>query len=135
MRDCNLEIVNDPVKEARRYVQNAKDVLRDNGKLNTELQLYEDRKYVRMAGHTLWTGVLLILDSLFHLKSKKRPHPDVIDYRDAISNRDEKLLSLFVSGYETMHIYMGYDGNQSKNTCDEGFRLANAIIDRCATML
>ena len=92
MRDCNLEIVNDPVKEARRYVQNAKDVLRDNGKLNTELQLYEDRKYVRMAGHTLWTGVLLILDSLFHLKSKKRPHPDVIDYRDAIIDRCATML-------------------------------------------
>ena len=88
MKDSNhLEAYKDPVEEARRYVQNAKDILNDNGKLDTELQLYEDRKYVRMAGNTLWNGVLLILDAVFHVKNKKRQHPDVGDYRDAIALR------------------------------------------------
>ena len=136
MKDSNtIETIEDPVKEARRYVQNAKDLLTENGKLNTELQLYEDRKYVRIAGNTLWNGVLLIIDAVFHVKNKQRKHPDAGDYRDAIAVRDKKLLSLFVSGYEIMHIYMGYDGAQSKASCQEGFRLANDIIDRCAAML
>lgn len=135
MKDCLLETVADPVKEARRYVTNAKDLLTERGKLDTETQLYEDRKYVRMAGNTLWNGVLVILEALFQLKTKKRPHPDVIDYKNAISGRDKKLLSLFISGYETMHIYMGYDGGQRKEACDAGFGLANDIIDRCAAML
>ena len=54
-----------PIEEARRYVDNAKKALNDNGKL----------------------------------------------------------------------LYMNYDGVQSKNTCDDGFRLANDIIDRCEKLL
>ena len=135
MRDSNYqEHYTDPVGEARRYVQNAKDALK-NGKLNAELQLYTDRKYVRMAGNTLWNGVLLILDAVFHVKSKQRKHPDISDYQEAIAVCDKKLLSLFVAGYEVMHIAMGYDGIQSKSTCQDGFRMANDIIDRCAKML
>ena len=136
MRDSNhLEAYTDPVEEARRYVQNAKDILNRDGKLDTELQLYTDRKYIRMAGNTLWNGVLVILDAVFHVKSKKRRHPDVGDYRDAIAVRDKKLLSLFIAGYDTMHISMGYDGSQRKATCQDGINLANDIIDRCAAML
>ena len=130
-----LEVVAEPVTEARRYVDNAKKLLRENGKLDTETHLYQDRKYVRMAGNTLWNGVLVMMEALFHLKTKQRPHPDVMDYKDAIAQRDKKLLSLFISGYETMHIYMGYDGGQRKGICDEGINMANEIIDRCATML
>ena len=36
MRDFNKEIVLDPISEARRYVDNAHETLRENGKLNTE---------------------------------------------------------------------------------------------------
>ena len=130
-----VEIVVDPVKEARRYVMNAKDALIAGGKYNIRTNHYEDRKYVRIAGNTLWNGVLLILDAVFHVKTKQQPHPDVGDYRDVIANRDKKLLSLFVAGYEVMHIAMGYDGIQSKVICQEGIRIASSIIDRCAAML
>lgn len=34
-----------------------------------------------------------------------------------------------------MHIAMGYDGIQAKSVSAEGFRLANAIIDRCSTLI
>ena len=87
-----------------------------------------------MAGNTLWNGVLLILESVFQLK-KKTKRPDAVDYKDAIVKRDGKLLKLFLLGYETMHLSMGYDGNPSKAVCDDGFRVANEIIDRCAKML
>lgn len=135
MKDHSLEIVAHPVEEALRYVKNAKDLLSVHGQLDYETQLYQDRKYVRMAGNTLWNGVLLMLDAVFHLKTKQRPHPDIMDYKDAVSNRDKKLLSLVITGYEVMHISMGYDGIQSKTTSLEGIRLANEIINRCAAML
>ena len=136
MRDSNhSEVYTDPVEEARRYVQNAKDILNRDGKLDTELQLYTDRKYVRMAGNTLWNGVLLMLDAVFHVKKSKRSRPDFEDYQEAVSGRDRKLLSLINAGYDAMHLSMGYDGCQQKAACSGAIQLANDIIDRCAAML
>ena len=130
-----IEPIIDPVAESRRYVMNAKDLLKEKGQLDNETQLYQDRKYVRMAGNTLWNGVLLILDAVFHVKTDKRHHPKVKDYRDNIAQRDRKLLDLVNTAYETLHIAMGYDGLPGKEIASMGFRLANDIIDRCATML
>lgn len=130
-----IEPVADPVAEARRYVENAEDILESHGQLDFETQLYHDRKYVRMAGNTLWNGVLLIIDAVFQVKTKSRSHPDVNDYRIEIGKRDKKLLALFNAAYETLHIYMGYDGNQVKDNCLAGIRLANDIINRCEVML
>lgn len=130
-----LEKVTNPVQEARRYVLNAKDLLNNHGDFDPETQLYRDRKYVRMAGNTLWNGVLVIVEAVFHLKTKKRLHPDEIDYKNAISQRDKKLLDLFIAGYECMHIAMGYDGIPAKDVCASGIRIANGIIDRCEKMI
>lgn len=125
----------DLIKEARRYVDNADKVLRENGCYNKELKLYEDDKYVRAAGHYLWHSVLLALDAVFHVRKDRRTRVDVNDYYDAVGKRDRKLLALVNSGYNTMHLSMDYDGNSRKNVCDDGFALANDIIDRCAVML
>ena len=136
MRDSNhQEVYTDPVEEARRYVQNAKDILNEKGKLNTASQVYEDRKYVRMAGNTLWNGVLLILDAVFHVKKSKKSRPSFLDYEKVIATRDRKLLELVNWGYDALHLSMGYDGHGSKVNCQEGIRIATLIIDRCATML
>ena len=125
----------DPVAEARRYVQNAKDVLRNNTTVDPETQCYSDSKYVRMAGNTLWNGILLLLDALFQVKASSDSRPDIRDYRQAIAIRDKKLLTLVDSGYDTLHLAMGYDGNPRKAVCDDGFQLANQIIERCEKML
>ena len=124
-----------PVEEARRYVENAKTLLLEHGELDTETKLYGDSKYVKMAGNTLWNGVLLVLDAVFHVRSDRRTHVHIEDYREAIGKRDKKLLQYVNTGYETMHLSMGYDGTHSKASCDDGFRIANQIIDRCAVML
>ena len=124
-----------PIEEAQRYVDNAKDALKDNGELDTVTRLYGDRKYVRSAGHFLWNAVLIVLDAVFQVKTPRRRHPDIKDYKDAVASRDRKLLALVNNGYDTMHIAMSYDGNQSKAVCDEGFRLANEIIKICSKML
>jgi hypothetical protein len=125
----------DPIEEARRYVDNAKFLLINNGKLDEETHLYGDRKYVKMAGNTLWCGVLYILDAVFHVRKDRRTRVHIEDYLEAINKRDGKLSRLVYTAYETMHLYMGYDGNQSKEVSASGFRLANDIIDRCARLI
>ena len=124
-----------PIEEAQRYVDNAKQILKENGEYDKSLRRYNDRKYVKSAGHFLWAGMLVLLDSLFPVKTKQRPHPDIKDYKAAVALRDRKLLALVSDGYATMHIAMGYDGNQSKTVCDEGFRLANEILKICSKMM
>jgi len=124
-----------PIDEARRYVENAKKTLNENGELDVELNRYEDDKYVRSAGNYLWLGVLMALDAVFHVREDRRTRVDIDDYRKAVGKRDRKLLALVNDGYEVMHLYMNYDGNQSKGVSDDGFRLANNIIDRCAAMV
>ena len=135
MRDVMIEPVADPVAESRRYVDNAKKLLQENGKLNCETQLYQDRKYVRMAGNTLWNGVLLILDAVFLIRISISRRPDIIDFKKAANKRDNKLLAFINVGYDIMHLSMGYDGILNKKICDEGFRVANEIINRCEVML
>ena len=124
-----------PIEEARRYVDNANETLVENGEYDASLHRYNDRKYVRAAGHYLWHAVLLMLDAVFHVRKDRRTRVDIDAYRDAVRKRDLKLLTLVNDSYEILHLQMGYDGVQRKDTCDDGFRLANEIIDRCAVML
>lgn len=124
-----------PIEEAQRYVNNAKDLLQEKGELDPETHRYTDRKYVKMAGNTLWNGVLFILDAVFHVRENKKSRPDISDYQKALVGRDKKLLSLVNDGYNILHLSMGYDGILNKKVCDEGFHVANGIIDRCAMMV
>ncbi|MCR4848324.1 MAG: DUF5618 family protein [Bacteroidales bacterium] len=123
-----------PIEESRRYVKNARKALRENGDLDVEQNRYRDDKYVKAAGNYLWGGVLIALDAVFHVKVG-RDRVDIDDYRKAVGKRDRKLLGLVNDGYDYIHLNMTYDGCLSKMLCDEGFRLANQIIDRCAIML
>ncbi len=129
------------IEEARRYVDNAKKVLNENTKVDPETGFYEDPKYVRAAGNYLWLGVLIALEAVFHVEENKKDKKgkgsrvSVNDYTAAISKRDEKLLDWVNNGYLLMHLSMNYDGIQDKKVCNQGFQLANTIIDRCAMML
>lgn len=124
-----------PIAEARRYVENARKTLKENGELDVETKVYQDEKYVRAAGNYLWLGVLMALDAVFKVRKDRRTRVDINAYLDAVGKRDRKLLSFVNSGYDIMHLYMNYDGNPAKGVSDEGFRLANTIIDRCETMM
>ena len=125
----------DPIAEARRYVDNARKTLSENGELNVETKRYEDDKYVRAAGNYLWLGVILALDAVFHVRTDRRTRVDINQYREAVSKRDRKLLDYVNDGYNVMHLSMTYDGVQAKDVSDAGFRLANTIINRCETLL
>lgn len=125
----------DPIAEARRYVDNARKTLKENGEYDAELNRYNDEKYVRAAGNYLWLGVLMALDAVFHVRQDRRTRVDINDYREAVGKRDRKLLRLMNDGYDTMHLSMNYDGNSVKDVSDSGIRIANTIIDRCEMMM
>lgn len=124
----------DPIQEARRYVENAKTLLTEKAELDVDAQCYQDKKYVKMAGNTLWNGVLYILNKTFNVE-KKKGRLSINDYREILEKRDRKLLVYVNDGYNILHLSMGYDGIQQKSVCQEGVRIANEIIDRCATMI
>ena len=92
----------DPISEARRYVDNAKETLKEKGELNVETRRYEDEKYVRAAGSYLWLGVLMALDAVFHVRSDRRKRVDINEYRDAVGRRDRKLLDYVNDGYDVV---------------------------------
>ena len=125
----------DPIAEARRYVDNARETLKEKGELNLETKRYEDDKYVRAAGSYLWLGVLMALDGVFHVREDRRTRVNIYAYQDAIAKRDLKLLSWVTEGYEIIHLNMNYDGITSKGLCDMGFVYANRIINRCEAMM
>lgn len=120
-----------PIEEARRYVANAKEVIQ-KANYDPDLKLYTDSKYIRMAGDTLWKGCLIALKTVLKFQTKGRP--SIEKYREAAAKRDGKLLQYVNAGYDTMHLYMGYDGTKNKKTCDSGFDLATYIIDRSAKL-
>lgn len=122
-----------PIDEARRYVANAKDVIK-NANYDRNFKMYMDGKYVKMAGDTLWKGCLIALDAVLNIR-KGKGRPSIDKYKEAAGKRDQKLLAYIVTGYDTMHLYMGYDGTGNKKTCDSGFDYANMIIDRCAILM
>lgn len=124
----------DLIEEARRYVENAKDVLKNNEEYDPVLRCYNDHKYVRAAGHYLWHAVMLALDSVFHVREDRRTRVNIDAYREVVRKRDRKLLTLMNVGYEILHLHMGYDGVLAKDSCDTGFRITNDIIGRCEAM-
>ena len=121
--------INNPIEEARRYVANAEEVIQ-KANYDSELKIYTDSKYIKMAGNTLWNGCLIALDAALQIR-KGKGRPSIEKYKEAAGKRDRKLLAAIVAGYDTMHLHMGYDGTKNKKTCDSGFECANAIIDHC----
>ena len=122
----------DPIEEARRYMANAKEVIK-KANYDPELNIYTDGKYVKMAGNTLWNGCLIALDAALDIR-KGKGRPSIEKYKEAAAKRDRKLLAAIVAGYDFMHLTMGYDGSKGKKTCDTGFEYANDIINRCAKL-
>lgn len=119
------------IDEAKRYLQNAKDLLANNTTI--EDGFYSDAKYVRMAGDTAWKGCLIALDTVYHVKGSKGKgkQVDIDDYRRAVASNDNKLLDFLNSGYNIMHLFMGYDGEVKTDIAKSGFALAKQIIAKC----
>ncbi len=121
----------DPIAEAKRYMENAKTILREKAKKNGKE--YEDSKYTRMAGNCMWNGSLIALKAALGLKTKRGQRLGIDDFKDAAAKKDRKLLNNIVKGYNTMHLAMGYDGATGAGTVSDGMRYMSDIIDWCET--
>ena len=112
------------LQEAHRYLDIAKQILKKNAK--KEDGYYLDRKDVKMAGNTAYSGVLEALNGLFGVKKKGRK--SVEWYQEELGKVDRKLLTNFNVVYDTLHLAMGYDGNLSVVIANEGLKQAEKIL-------
>lgn len=112
------------LSEAKRDITNAKDLLSE--KARKENGYFQDRKYVKMAGHTAYAGVLVALDII--LGNKKKGRKSVEWYKEELAKMDKKILSAFLAAYDTLHLAMSYDGNLSAEVAVAGLKDAEKII-------
>ena len=114
----------DSIQEAKRSLDNAKEILRE--KALKDDGYYQDSKYVKMAGHTAYTGILLALDVYLGKKGKGRK--DVDWYKEHLSKLDKKVLNAFLTAYQVLHLDMAYDGAKSAELAATGLKEAEKII-------
>lgn len=112
------------VQEAKRYINNAKEILRD--KANKEEGYYQETKYVKLAGHAAYAGILVALDGL--LGKKGKGPKDVDWYKQNLAKLDERILNSFVSAYDILHLLMAYDGIPDAEVAQTGLNRAESII-------
>ncbi len=118
-----------PIIEAQRYFDNAKEILRDKAQKRGDY--YSDSKYTRMAGNTMWNGCLIALTYALNVKPQKGQRLDINDYKMVASKRSKKLVNDIVEGYNIMHLSMGYDGTKSVDVIQGGIKIMANIIDWC----
>ncbi len=112
------------ISESMRYIDNAKDILREKAK--KEDGYYQDNKYVKMAGHTAYSGILVALDGL--LGSKKKGRKSVDWYKSELAKMDKKITSAFTNAYDILHLSLGYDGATNVKLAQLGLEEAENII-------
>ncbi|MDX2189411.1 MAG: DUF5618 family protein [Bacteroidota bacterium] len=116
--------------EAIRYLDNAKEIL--SQKAHKEGEYYQDPKYIKMAGNTAWSGVLVALNGYLNDKNIKKEKGRVsIDwYKEQVAKLDKKMLNDLNSAYNYLHLLMGYNGDLSVKTAQTGLELAQRIINK-----
>jgi hypothetical protein len=117
-----------PIREAERYLQNVRQILSE--KAEKDGDYYSDRKYVKIAGHAAWCGVLVALDAALGMKKglKRGQCLEFKDYQKAIGKVDRKMPRLLTNSYDTLHKALGYDGNLSYKIVQFGLEEAQNII-------
>ncbi len=111
--------------EPFRYLDNAKEIL--STRANKEDGYYQDKKYIKMAGHTAYSGVLLALDEA--LLRPKKGRKSVEWYKEELAKLDKKILLHFNDVYEIMHLFMSYDGYGKEKIVAMGFESAEKVIN------
>ena len=96
--------------------------------------MYGDRKYVKIAGHTAYTGILLALGELLNEK-KKKTRKSVEWYQKELSGIDKKITSDFATAYQILHLDMGCDGTRSEKIAKLSMETAEKIIGWVETRL
>jgi len=117
--------------EAMRYMDNAKEYL---NKAQKKDGFYHDKKYVKTACGTAYSGMLVALEGFLVIKGKDKPvgkvRKSIEYYQSNISQIDKKMLNYINSAYEILHLWGYYDGITKASVVKDGFDLAYAIIDK-----
>ena len=121
-----MAMLDHPIREAERYLQNARDIL--SAKAEKEGNVYKDKKYVKMAGNAAWNGVLVALDAVLPVR-EGRKRPDFKDYMDAIAKKDRKMTRTILDAYDYLHKSMGYDGEPDYTEAQKNLALAKKILE------
>lgn len=77
----------------------------------------------------MWKGVIKALDYKFPQIAKEAYHDDIDKYKEAVAKENIKMLNHFCSGYNYMHLMMGYDGDLNYQTSSIAIEKARTIID------
>ena len=112
--------------EANRYMDNAKEYLKNAKK---EDGFYLDKKYVKTACGTAYSGVLTALDGFLTLKDikpKGKERKSVEFYQRNITKIDKKMLHTFISAYEILHLLGYYDGITKASVFDLAYKIKEA---------
>lgn len=114
----------DKLREARRYLDNAKEMLSE--KARKDGKFYQDKKYVKLAGHAAYSGVLIALDEL--LGNKEKGRKSIEWYKTELAKVDRKALNSLNAAYDTLHLAMSYDGNSLVDISKAGIEIADSLI-------
>ena len=116
--------------EAMRYMDNAKEYLKNAKK---EGNYYHDKKYVKTACGTAYSGLLEGLDGYLRLKDikpKGKQRKSIEFYQENLAKIDKKMLNRLINAYQILHLWGYYDGIMSVNVLKEGFDEAYKIIEK-----
>ena len=114
--------------EAMRYMDNAKECLQ---KAQKEDEFYNDKKYVKMACGTAYSGLLEGLDGFLLLKGiKGKERKSVEFYQRNITKIDKKMLKTFINAYQVLHLSGYYDGIMDAVIINRGFDNAYSLINK-----
>jgi hypothetical protein len=120
--------IEDPYKEALRYIDNAKDDLKLAGK---DGKFYDDLKYVKSACGIAYSGILVALDALFDVKDlpKRRGRKAIEYYQSNLGKLNKKLLNNLNNAYTILHLDGYYGGINDIKAIEAGFENAISIIE------
>lgn len=118
-------------EDARRYYENAKEVLR---KSPIENEIYKDKKYVKEACGIGYLSALCAIDGylLADGVSPRELPTSLIEYEKALQKipRNGKLMASMTIVYQNLHIFGYYRNGVGTGMIKEGFKHAKLIIER-----
>ena len=124
-------VQDNPIDDARRYMDNAREILIEKaGKKGTK---YSDPKYVKMAANTAWGGVLIALDAALHVSDNLKPNQrvDIRDFFAASAKIDRGLAQDIKEAYDLLHKTLGYDGILNYSVVQESLKCGDILIKWC----
>ena len=119
---------NTPYLEAIRYMHNAEETLQKARKIDNQ---FTDKKYVKTASGTAYSGVLYALDEyLKNYEGDKFMKPiSIEDYQKRLAKINKKVLSILNDVYAALHISGYYYGVISVKKLNDAFKESYKIIE------